>query len=64
MAGSTIEGRRPRWAGPEVCPFCGVELEDGGPAFVEHVDADPSCRAAFDRWRDRVTEDIRGGWIG
>jgi radical SAM superfamily enzyme YgiQ (UPF0313 family) len=49
---------------PRECPFCGATLASPGAGFMRHVENEPECRDAFERWRDRVTEDMRGGWAG
>ena len=56
LAESTIEPRR--------CPFCESELASPGAGFVRHIEESPECRDAFETWRDRVTDDMRGGWAG
>lgn len=52
------------WTDPYSCPFCGEELPSPGEGFVRHVDDNPECDAAFETWRERVAEDVRGGWSG
>lgn len=64
MAVDAGASRLPTWDGPEQCPFCGEALADGGPAFVEHLGTSPACAGGFEAWRDRVAEDIAGGWSG
>lgn len=65
MAPPTIEvGQEPRWDDPERCPFCGSLLADGGAGFIDHTDESPSCKAAFDRWREQVSGDVVGEWTG
>lgn len=54
----------PDWTGPAVCPFCGSELDDGGPGFIDHIEGRPRCESSFRVWRDRVADDIKGGWSG
>jgi len=49
---------------PSQCPFCGTEIASPGAGFMRHVENEPECRDAFDTWRDRVTDDMRGGWAG
>jgi len=56
LSESTVEPRR--------CPFCESELASPGAGFVRHIDESPECRDAFETWRDRVTDDMRGGWAG
>jgi hypothetical protein len=52
------------WGDPNQCPFCGARLSSPGAGFVDHVGENPECEAEFDAWRDRVSDDIRGGWMG
>ncbi len=54
----------PRWGGPTRCPFCGYELDNGGEAFIRHVDASEECHEGFERWRANVADDMRGEWSG
>lgn len=49
---------------PKRCPFCGAELASPGAGFIQHVENAPDCRDAFETWRNRVTDDMRGGWAG
>jgi hypothetical protein len=49
---------------PDVCPFCGTALTDGGAGFVDHADANPECQARFEEWRENVAGDIGGEWTG
>lgn len=56
--------RLPTWTDPEVCPFCGAALADGGPAFIDHLEDSPACESGFQTWRGRVADDIAGGWSG
>jgi Zn-finger nucleic acid-binding protein len=49
---------------PGRCPFCDADLASPGAGFVRHIDEAPKCRDAFETWRDRVTDDMRGGWPG
>jgi len=52
------------WDDPNRCPFCGDELPSPGAGFVGHVEESPACRAEFGTWRERVTDDLMGGWSG
>jgi hypothetical protein len=52
------------WTDPDRCPFCGGALSSPGVGFIAHIEERPECRAAFDTWRDRVGEDVVGGWSG
>jgi hypothetical protein len=54
----------PEWDNPDVCPFCGADLPDGGAGFMDHVDEAPECRARFEAWVERVRDDIGGDWSG
>lgn len=49
---------------PIECPFCGATVASPGAGFVTHIEAEPACRESFETWRDRVSEDMRGGWPG
>lgn len=49
---------------PRECPFCGAELASPGAGFMRHIDEVSDCHDAFETWRDRVTDDVRGGWPG
>ncbi|WP_079977694.1 DUF7501 family protein [Halococcus sediminicola] len=51
MTHSSQSAPSPQWSGPERCPFCGDQLDNGGEAFVRHVDVSEACRRGFDRWR-------------
>lgn len=52
------------WNDPDRCPFCGARLASPGAGFVDHVRASTDCESDFETWRDRITEDIGGGWSG
>lgn len=52
------------WTDPNRCPFCGAGLDSPGAGFVAHVEESPECEAAFGTWRDRVSDDLAGGWSG
>jgi len=52
------------WSDPERCPFCGDHLASPGAGFVDHIDDNPDCEETFELWRDRVTDDVAGGWAG
>lgn len=54
----------PDWERPDFCPFCGGELTDGGPGFIDHLEDAPGCRERFESWRELVVEDIGGEWGG
>lgn len=56
LSESTIE--------PTKCPFCGAELASPGAGFMRHIEEAADCQDEFETWRERVTEDIRGGWAG
>lgn len=64
MSADSRRPTAPNWNDPEHCPFCGLELEDGGPAFMAHVDLNPPCEAGFERWRAQVVDDVSGEWSG
>jgi hypothetical protein len=52
------------WDNPDVCPFCGARLTDGGAGFMDHIAADEACRERFGAWREAVAGDIGGEWGG
>jgi len=49
---------------PIECPFCEETLSSPGAGFVRHIEAESVCRESFETWRERVGEDMRGGWPG
>ncbi|WP_415378564.1 hypothetical protein [Halosimplex sp. TS25] len=52
------------WSDPERCPFCGAKLASPGAGFVDHTAESPDCETKFETWRDRITDDVAGGWSG
>lgn len=52
------------WSDPDRCPFCGEPLVSPGAGFVAHIGERPECDSAFETWRDRVRDDVAGGWSG
>ncbi|MFB6221073.1 MAG: hypothetical protein ABEH90_06505 [Halolamina sp.] len=52
------------WSDPDLCPFCDEKLASPGAGFVAHLDESPDCEARFENWRDRIGDDVRGGWSG
>lgn len=52
------------WSNPDLCPFCGAQLEDGGAGFIDHVEESPVCKDRFDAWKERIRDDIGGEWGG
>lgn len=64
MANSSQNARTPQWSDPTQCPFCGCELDNGGEAFVRHVDVSEECRKGFERWRTNIADDMQGEWSG
>lgn len=52
------------WDDPQQCPFCGADIPDGGPGFVDHIDDSEPCRLGFERWREGVAGDMGGEWTG
>lgn len=42
------------------CEFCGVVLEDPMLAFMDHMDASPSCKMLWDEWRANVRRETGG----
>lgn len=53
----------PRWTGAGSCPFCGESIPDPGAGFIEHTRDSTSCRRAFDGWRERIQNDMKGEWV-
>ncbi len=53
------------WDNPDFCPFCGTQLPDGGPGFIDHIEQDEyaTCRDRFEEWRDNVADDVGGEWV-
>ena len=50
---------------PDECMFCheGLDLSDEGPeslAFLEHVDANPTCQDGFEAWSWNMQRDWQG----
>jgi hypothetical protein len=64
MAAESDTTLRPKWTDPTDCPFCGRSLPNPGVGFVDHIDSEPACEEAFETWRERFCDDIRGGWSG
>ncbi|WP_435076811.1 DUF7501 family protein [Halococcus sp. AFM35] len=62
MAHNSQSAPSPRWSGPKRCPFCGCELDNGGEAFVRHVDVSEECHEGFERWRTNIVGDMKGEW--
>lgn len=52
------------WTDPDRCPFCDERLDSPGAGFVDHVEESPECEAEFGTWRDRIGDDVAGGWSG
>lgn len=52
------------WANPDLCPFCGVRLEDGGAGFMDHIDEAPGCKDRFEAWKEQIRGDMGGEWGG
>ncbi|HEV8359175.1 MAG TPA: hypothetical protein VGR28_01840 [Candidatus Thermoplasmatota archaeon] len=50
---------RTRWEAN--CLFCGDQLPDEGPAFLDHVGAKPACHDAYDAWLENLDHDRPGG---
>ncbi|MBX0325339.1 hypothetical protein EGH21_20130 [Halomicroarcula sp. F13] len=52
------------WNDPNRCPFCDEVLASPGAGFVAHIESRSECADAFGRWRDRIGDDVAGGWSG
>jgi hypothetical protein len=54
----------PEWDNPDLCPFCGTALSDGGVGFIDHIEEAPTCKERFEDWREAIRDDIGGEWGG
>jgi len=54
----------PEWDNPDLCPFCGTALSDGGAGFMDHAEANEVCRARFEAWVENIRDDMGGDWGG
>ncbi len=63
MAELVMESNEPG-VEPTTCPFCGTDLASPGAGFIRHIEETTGCHESFETWRDRVADDIRGGWAG
>ncbi|MFB6078644.1 MAG: hypothetical protein ABEJ80_06680 [Halarchaeum sp.] len=61
---SDISPKEVDWDHPEVCPWCGADVEDGGAGFMDHIEERASCKEAFEAWRENVAGDVGGEWSG
>lgn len=52
------------WNDPDRCPFCGTLLTSPGAGFMVHLGENPDCEGEFETWRERICDDIGGGWSG
>jgi hypothetical protein len=52
------------WNNPDLCPFCGVALSDGGVGFIDHIADATECEERFEAWREQIRDDIGGEWGG
>jgi hypothetical protein len=43
------------------CMFCGTELANRGPAFIDHIAEREGCRGAYEAWLERLDQDRPGG---
>jgi hypothetical protein len=46
------------------CPFCGDGIDSPGAGFIAHLREASDCADDFERWRDRIGDDMPGGWAG
>lgn len=53
-----------RWDNPDLCPFCGESLVDGGAGFMEHTEESEPCRERFEAWIEQIRDDMGGEWGG
>ena len=52
------------WDNPDLCPFCGAALSDGGPGFMDHIETAGTCRERFEGWLEAIRDDMEGEWGG
>lgn len=52
------------WANPDLCPFCGTRLTDGGAGFMDHIDEASVCEERFEAWKEQIRGDMGGEWSG
>ncbi len=52
------------WNDNDRCPFCGAPITTPGVGFINHVEANPDCKDDYETWRNRVADDVAGGWMG
>jgi hypothetical protein len=43
------------------CLFCGDQIVDEGPGFINHMAAKPDCHNAYDSWVENLDHDRPGG---
>lgn len=55
---------KPDWGDLDRCPFCEDAIPNPGSGFIEHVREHSECHRGFNRWRETVADDMRGGWSG
>jgi hypothetical protein len=52
------------WDNPDICPFCGAALRDGGAGFIEHIETAETCRERFEGWLENISGDMGSTWTG
>ena len=52
------------WANPDLCPFCGAALTDGGAGFMDHIEDASPCNERFQAWLEQIRDDINSEWSG
>lgn len=50
--GETEQTDRQRaWNDPNLCPFCGAAIPDGGQGLTYHIEENEACVERFAEWR-------------
>lgn len=53
-----------QWDNPDLCPFCGANLVDGGAGFIDHTKESEPCSERFEAWLTGIRDDMGGEWGG
>ena len=62
--GESVSMSATTWSDPNHCPFCGIELENPGAGFVDHIGTSEDCESGFEMWRGNIAGDMGGSWSG